>query len=275
MLLYFILFVVIIAGGWYYYKQTTSTQRVLTITENGISFTESYQIMPTRENYLSRPIVESCYTESGPSPDFCNKHERNNQGFVYVYDLSSTPNNPTMYTECPGGGHDCWYVERYNDNGTIVDITNKDGVRLLEKMADDLWSDKWDMQSGIVSTLDNIEYKDGKLISKSESSGLPVGTELTMNDIVGETGSASAYFMAILVVMKRANLPKPDRIVLNIANAKEEFNNSITKFKAMRTMGSPRNMVASSAHPEATIQETTAHPEATGPETTTVQGMNI
>jgi hypothetical protein len=219
-------------GGYYMYKNKKSSDSepqgsTLTITESGTSLTENYRMMPRRENYLQRPETERCYRAGVTPPGYCGLHDRNTQGFQYAYDLSITE---PRYEECPGGGHDCLYIEKYDENGALIDIVDGNGVKLLDKMADDLWSDRWDLDSGLMQELKRFaEYRDDKLISKITQRGLTVGDEITMTDIVKETGSAGIYFIVLLIAMKLAGKPKPDRIVINVANAKNEFDKVIER----------------------------------------------
>ena len=98
----------------------------LVITEDGASMTEGYRIMPRREKYVQFPQVTSCGTER--PKDYCSGYDVNDtNGFAFVYDLSLKDSTSPKYFECPGGGHDCWYIEKYDDEGTLVGVYNKNG----------------------------------------------------------------------------------------------------------------------------------------------------
>lgn len=240
-----LLILAVIVGGaaYYYFTQMESESSVgpspgpsggsststLTITENGATLTENYRIMPRREKYIQAANVMDCYI-SVPGltrPEYCGLHDRSTDGFAYSYDLSLI--EPT-YSECPGGGHECWYKEKFDQNGNLVDIIDKNGVKLLDKLADDIWADKWDMNTpNIAGVLTMAEYKDKKLIAledmyKMDGTFVRSGNEITIND----TPNKSVYLILLMIAMKIAGQPKPGRIVLNVAGGKASFDTFIT-----------------------------------------------
>ena len=209
-----------------------SSTSTLTITENGTTLTENYQIMPKREKYIQVPFVQDCYVSGIATPEYCSTpglHDRSTDGSAYVYDLSIKSREATPYTECPGGGHECWYIEKFDQNGNLVDIVDKNGVKLLDKMADDIWADKWD-DTTLGYAKETVEYKDGKLIAVQDipigqgNRIVPAGQEFFLKDAPVK----SAYFMMLLVALKIAGQPKPERIVLNVAGVKASFDFYIT-----------------------------------------------
>lgn len=233
--LLFIFLGIMIALFIYYYStrgddtmasNASPTTSTLTITENGATYTENYQIMPKREKYLQAAAVTDCYIDGITHPDYCSLHDRSTDGFAYIYDLSIT--SPT-YSECPGGGHECWYKEKFDQNGNLVNVIDKNGVKLLDKLADDIWSNKWDMTNpNIAPALGMAEYKDDKLIAlqdmpKADGTTVRAGSEITIND----TPSKTVYFILLLISMKNAGKPKPQRIMLNVAGGKSSFTNFI------------------------------------------------
>lgn len=253
-ILLLILAIVVILGGYYYttlnkteepeepeetvelkeftkpkVPEVSPKSSTLTITEKGVSLVENYMIMPNREYYMQYPDVARCYSEDTDKPEYCNIYDKTAGGMAFVYDLSLESVTNPQYTQCPGGGHDCWYVEKFDTNGNLVDIVDKNGVKLLDKMADDLWSDAWNMETPIVKSVkDYAEFKNGKLVALQEMStpGKPtvaIGDELTINN----TPTASVYFLTLLVALKLAGKDKPSQIVLNIAGAKNNFDTLI------------------------------------------------
>ena len=145
--LLFVCFVVVIGGGYYAYKNMGSTS-TLTITEDGASVTGNYKM---REQYIQAPKVKEFHGENPPA--WCGEYDKGNEGFAFVYDLSLGDVKNTVYTECPAGGHACWYTEKYDSEGALTAITDKDGVSLLDKIADDIWDDKLDSESPLIARL--------------------------------------------------------------------------------------------------------------------------
>ena len=239
-----LLILVVIVGGvaYYYFTQkeskpsSGSSTSTLTITENGATLTENYRIMPRREKYLQMPYIDLCYADvvETDRPGYCGLglHDRTTDGLVFVYDLSI--NTTGSYNECPGGGHECWYTEKIDQNGNLVDIVDKNGVKLLDKIADDIWTDKWDMNNvNIAPALTMAEFKDKKLISlkdlnRLDGTNISYGKEITINDIPNK----SVYFILLMVAMKIAGEPKPARVVLNVSGGKASFDNYVTRRSA-------------------------------------------
>ena len=141
-------------------------------------------------------------------------------GFAYVYDLSLSNVKGPAYTECPGGGHDCWFIEKYDSEGTMTGVVNKENESMLEKLADDIWGDKWDMENtGIVTETKKVfEFKNGKLISKRNLPGVDTGNVVKPTDV-----PTSMYFTALFISMKLSGAKKPSKITLKIRNAKDLF----------------------------------------------------
>jgi len=192
----------------------------LVITEDGASMTEGYRIMPRREKYVQFPNVSSCGTE-GPK-DYCSAYDvSDTSGFAFVYDLSLKDATSPEYFECPGGGHDCWYIEKYDDEGTMIGVDNKNGESMLDKIADDIWGDKWDMENHpmVQEVKRGMEFKNGTLIAKNRlNSNINVGDAITPIDF-----PTSLYFTALLIAMKLAGVEKPSKITLKIRNARDLF----------------------------------------------------
>lgn len=240
-LLAFVFFVVLAGGGYFAYTKygkkdsadssdssdsTGPAGSTLEVTEDGASVTENYRIMPKQERYIQLPDVFSCY---GNEPrDYCSAYDKND-GMAYVYDVSLANITGPQYTECPGGGHDCWYTEKFDNEGTLIAFTNKQGESMLDKMADDLWSDKLNMEHEMMKQVTSVvEMKDGKLIAK-KTFGKGEQT-LQIGDVVKPSVlPGSLYFLVLLIAMKKAGMEKPSRIVLNIKGARDLFNNALPK----------------------------------------------
>ena len=192
----------------------------LVITEDGASMTEGYRIMPRREKYVQFPQVTSCGTER--PKDYCSGYDVNDtNGFAFVYDLSLKDSTSPKYFECPGGGHDCWYIEKYDDEGTLVGVYNKNGESMLDRITDDIWGDKWDMENHpmVQEIKGGMEFKDGTLIAKKRlNPKVDVGDVITPLDF-----PTSVYFTALLIAMKLAGVEKPSKITLKIRNARDMF----------------------------------------------------
>ena len=179
--------------------------------------------MSKTEKYIEMPDLSRCYRESGEMEEYCSAYDKNeNNGFAFVYDL--TIGDSRGYNSCPGGGHDCWYIEKYDNEGTMIDVVNKDGKSMLNAIADDVWNDKWDMENvRLVKEASKIfEFKDGKLVAKKKFGG--GGTKFEVGDIIKPTDfPSSIYFVGLFIAMKLANAEKPTKITVNIKNAKALF----------------------------------------------------
>ena len=205
----------------------------LVITESG-STTETYRI---RENYTIMPDVSICH--QGRDNNWCEPmgYNKDIHGAAFIYDMS-LPKNVSKYkpctgdicveelTECPNGGYDCAFLERYDENGALVSISDKDGNELLEKMADDVWNGRWEDWDESRSFDERLEYVDGKLLLKSDSFFGSKGDEFTLAK-ANDLGMPIAYFIALLIFKYRAGEPKPGSIVLNVTGAREKLLNRI------------------------------------------------
>ena len=218
-------------------SNTNEDRLILTITENGTSLSEGYKIMPKREGYIQMPTVWRCDDEGDdidrgsldPNGQLCLSYDSvETNGFAYVYDSTLTGIEiPLMYTECPEGGHECWFVEKYDNEGTLTDVINKEGDSMLDKMIDDVWNDKWDIDEPIIkrTPFKDVEFKDGQLISKSDFS-LGNGDTLPPGNVIkpGHYPTIWAqYFMLLFISMKIAGIEKPYSVVLKIKNGRDTF----------------------------------------------------
>ena len=228
----FIIFMVMIVGlaiaGYFAYdkyfkkaKPATGSPGELIITGEGATMTNGTSNI---EKYIEMPDLSRCYRESGEMEEYCSAYDKNeNNGFAFVYDL--TVGDSRGYNSCPGGGHECWYIEKYDNEGTMIDVVNKDGKSMLNAIADDVWNDKWDMENvRLVQQASEIfEFKDGKLVAKKKGGG-GGGTKFEVGDIIKPTDfPSSLYFIGLFIAMKLANAEKPTKITVNIKNAKALF----------------------------------------------------
>jgi hypothetical protein len=217
-----------------------STGSTLTITEEGASLTEGYRMMPRREGYVQLPQVFTCGTES--AKDYCSAYDvSDTNGYAYVYDLSMTDvANITDYTECPSGGHDCWFIEKYDSEGTLIDVVNKEGVNMVDKMADDIWGDKWNIEEHPMHSRLKplVEFKDGQFITKKELT-IDGDTRLQAGDVIKPIHlPASIYYMLLFTAMKNAGIEKPSKIILNVKNAKDIFDRHKNRYSQPVSMTS-------------------------------------
>ena len=242
LLVIIVILVLMLGGGYFAYTKyvkkdsaapTEPVGSTLEITEDGASVTEKYMMMPKRERYLQTPDIVRCQGEN--QAEFCSHW--NQEGFAVVYDLSlaNTDVMGEAYRECPGGGHDCWYTEKFDNDGTLIAITNKQGESLLDKLADDLWSGKIDMNHQMFNGFgDMVVFKDGKLVSP-KSQTVPTGRRVEADEQIKPSDiPGSMYFIFLLIAMKLAGEEKPGRIVLNIKGAKEGFNTFLANARAPR-----------------------------------------
>ena len=235
-----LLLAVAVGAAYYYFTQTqtkpsvdSSTQTTepeLVITEDGASLTENYRIMPKREKYIQMPRVADC--QKGAKSEMCNAYDKND-GFAFVYDLSLADAGSPRYESCPGGGHDCWYTEKYDEEGTLIAVTDKNGVSMIDKIADDIWSDKWSMEHRLVSEMSgSVEFKDGTLKAK-RLLHLGGDQKLEAGEVVKPTHlPASMYFIALFTAMKNAGEEKPAKITLKVKGAKDYFNKFVEGSRA-------------------------------------------
>lgn len=214
-------------------KETPSPKgNELVITEDGASMSEGYRIMPRRENYIQVPEVEKCGTDR--APEYCSVYDASDtNGFAYVYDLSLSDIRNAAYNECQGGGHECWFIEKYDDDGTLISVVNKNGDNMLDMIADDIWADKWSTDSPIVNEISTmVEFKDGTLKAKKKLN-FGGGKKVEMGEAVklSDMPTSSLYFIALFGAMKNADVEKPSKITLNVKNSRDKFKERVDNHK--------------------------------------------
>ena len=143
---------------------------------------------------------------------------------VIAYDPDSTSLNSASSweenKECPGGGHDCLYIERV-ENGRVTAITDKDGNDFLQKFVDDLYAGKLDkLDKMIAEDYENMK-KTNKLSEDNKLMGNLGGKWITLEpgttyEYENEKGGKQeinmpiGQYLAILMVMYKAEgKPKP------------------------------------------------------------------
>uniref|UniRef100_A0A6C0JVT5 Uncharacterized protein n=1 Tax=viral metagenome TaxID=1070528 RepID=A0A6C0JVT5_9ZZZZ len=218
-------------------SNTQPSTSKLIITENGSTKTENYRIRG-REGYMINHDVRKCH-QSEPE-GWCSEIgyavETNGMAFIYDKRLGPNPQNTVsvcnedgLCTEtpqkCPGeDGYDCTYIEKYNEEGTLISISNKKGEELLDKMAVDCWAGEWEGWTVLNDNVGKFEYRDGKILFKEDipSREIKAGDELTLSIAVTHF-SPTLYFVMLFTLMKRAGEPKPQTIQLAVRGAKEGF----------------------------------------------------
>ena len=157
------------------------------------------------ESYISMPSTDKVPTSVS-------------EYFVIAYDPDSTSSSYASSweenEECPGGGHDCLYIERV-ENGRVTAITDKDGNDFLQKFVDDLYAGKLSKIDDM--DLENIKKtkklsEDNKLMAKLGDDWVKIEPGKTYK--VGEDGtfgpiSISQYLPLLMVLYKAEGKPKP------------------------------------------------------------------
>lgn len=143
---------------------------------------------------------------------------------VIAYEPDSTSMNTASSweenKECPGGGHDCLYIERV-ENGRVTSITDKDGNDFLQKFVDDLYSGKLDkIDKMIADDYENMKKtrklsEDNKLMAKVGDNWVKIdpGTKYEF-DLEGGGKQEinmpiSQYLVILMVLYKAEGKPKP------------------------------------------------------------------
>lgn len=145
---------------------------------------------------------------------------------VIAYDPDSTSMNSASSweekKECPGGGHDCLYIERV-ENGRVTAITDKDGNDFLQKFVDDLYAGKLDkLDKMIAEDYENMKKtkklsEDNKLMAKLGDNWVTIdpGEKYEFEDKTGGPKHTfgpmpiSQYLAMLMVMYKAEGKPKP------------------------------------------------------------------
>jgi len=178
-----------------------------------------------REGYMIAPDLYRCYEDN--KPDYCSGHAPKS-GWAYAYDVKLGPNilrGGTQYKECPGGGHGCWYVEKYVD-GKLTMIRNNKNVPLQEKIADDLWTNQWNMddpyiKDGVKAEYKIVESEDGQrldLYKITKQKGQFIDVKMTPLN-----SSTGMYLTYLLLLLRLNGEEKPKLIQLDIKKIRQPY----------------------------------------------------
>ena len=192
---------------------------VLVITEDGV-FKGPVRMQYRREGYIIAPDLYRCYEDD--KPEYCSGHAPKS-GWAYMYDVRLGPNllrGGGRYTQCPDGGHACWYVEKYVD-GTLTMIRNKQGIELSQKMADDIWTNQWNLEDpyvkeGVKSDYKLVETKNGDrmrldMYKTTKQKGQLIDVKMTPAN-----SSTGLYLTYLLILLRMNGEEKPKKVQLDI-----------------------------------------------------------
>jgi len=233
---------------------TSSEDDILMITEDGAS--RQGGGASGTETYMIVGDPKECRRQDN-KPAYCEGvgYDSETNGLTFFYDLGFDANSPQFEEECngqlctqkkacPGGGFDCAYTEKFDAEGSLVAIVNKNGDSLLDTIANDVWADKlgedWRLTKEASSSL---RYEDGKMFFTKSSGMAKAGDEFTLK-LANSIGAASMYFIALLVKMKQAGESKPAKIVLDVAGAREALEKRIERESGYRSKGKAGSRVA-------------------------------
>ena len=190
----------------------------LVVTEDGVF--KGLERMKHREGYIIAPDLYRCYEDD--KPEYCSGHAPKS-GWAYMYDIRLGPTllrGGSKYTQCPDGGHACWYVEKYVD-GTLTMIRNKQGIELSQKMADDLWTNQWNIEDAYIRDTVKSNYK---LVESKEGNNI----RLDIYKVIKQRGqfidvkmtpanaSAGVYLTYLLLLIRLSGEDKPKKVQLDI-----------------------------------------------------------
>lgn len=142
-------------GGYFLYKKyaddktvrVTLTGDIITITDEGGKI-ETY-IEPTMKNCIG----------GGNDPAYCMDMDETTE-MSYVYDpvggsVNDSGGLQTTYDPvtrvCSDGTSDCVFTEKFDDERKLLGITNDKGEDFIQKLMDDMWSNKLGMDKVVPS----------------------------------------------------------------------------------------------------------------------------
>lgn len=150
---------------------------------------------------------------------------------VIAYDPESTSLDTASSweekEECPGGGYDCLYIERVNENGRVTAITDKDGNDFLQKFSDDLYNGKLKWIDEAIQDPTNFarmtqRYKlsdDNQLMFKVDDKWVRVepgaNKEYQLKDggMLTQDMTVTKYLINLMVLYKASGKPKPNIVI--------------------------------------------------------------
>ena len=217
-----VVLILISVGGYYFFTNGKAEPGELeTIVIGGqeeqTSGTENYMSMP---DTLEVPASVSEYT-------------------VIAYDPESTSLDTASSweekEECPGGGYDCLYIERVNENGRVTAITDKDGNDFLQKFSDDLYNGKLKWIDEAIQNPTNLarmtqRYKlsdDNQLMFKVDDKWVRVEPgankkyQLKDGGMLTQDMTVTKYLINLMVLYKASGKPKPN-IVIDLPAVKRQ-----------------------------------------------------
>lgn len=209
-----VVFILIGIGGYYFFTggkdESEKPETIIIGGEEQTSGTENYMSMPDTTKV---PVSVSEYT-------------------VIAYDPESTSMDVASSweenEECPGGGYDCLYIERVNENGRVTAITDKDGNDFLQKFTDDLYNGKlkWideHIQDPTKFGSMSQRYKlsdDNKLMFKLEDDkweriepGANKEYQLKDGGVLKQDMNITTYLIFLMILYKASGKPKPNVVI--------------------------------------------------------------
>lgn len=184
------------------------------------------------ENYLSMP-------DTAEVPVSVSEYT------VIAYDPESTSIDTASSweenEECPGGGYDCLYIERVNENGRVTAITDKDGNDFLQKFTDDLYNGKLKWIDEAIQDPANFarmtqRYKlsdDNQLMFKPDDKWVRVepgaNKEYQLKDggVLKQDMNITRYLILLMVMYKASGKPKPNVVIDSPAVKRQVFGLSV------------------------------------------------
>ena len=157
---------IIVISGYFIYRAITKkkdsgptlgpgpspAKTTIVIDENGSSFKTQ-----GTETYIDFPRLQRCENNRDDRPSFC-ENIKPGDGMNYIYDPDQgdiisgdwvTGFDNEKY-ECPDGSTDCVYEDVFDASGkTVIGIKNSNGDDFIEKLKDDIWSGKLNLNREI------------------------------------------------------------------------------------------------------------------------------
>ena len=210
-----VVLILIGVGGYYFFTggkdESEEPETIVIGGKEQTSGTESYISMPSTRHV---PIEESPYTVYAYNPNATKWGDENQ-----IFDHRTG--------KCSDGTRDCLYYERV-ENGRVIDITNKDGKRLVQQFVDDFYDGKLplldtyfkdnpdEMKRYALTRSNKLQYKNPdteywEMVKPGANNDMPVGI----------------YLLTVMVLYKLTGKPKPN-VVIDLPAVKRE---DIKKFR--------------------------------------------
>jgi len=196
-----VVLILIGVGGYYFFTwgkdESEEPETIVIGGKEQTGGTENYISMPSTRHV---PIEESPYT-------------------VYAYNPSATKwgDFRQIFDErtgkCSDGTRDCLYYERV-ENGRVIDITNKDGKRLVQQFVDDFYDGKLPLLDTYFK--DNPDEMKKYVLTRSNKllRYNPDGNRLEQV-IPGANNDmpVGMYLLTVMVLYKLTGKPKPNVVI--------------------------------------------------------------